>query len=272
MDQRKVDLLRDILESGIGAEVVVEPYSPGMRSGLRSWFRGLTPNQGPCFSIVPNGLRRQQVRVAFGTFANECVAQMQAADAERLSVSRALIEQIGTEHGLKFSPEQDPGNWILTGADFELTITARDIADPTSDEAITATAERIMVPLMAAMAELIGYDEAEPFDDQYDEEGKVTYSTVKRRERSPRNRLLCLSIHGHRCAACGLAPDDRYGAAGKIIEVHHLEPVSNLEAPRPYDPRTELIPLCPNCHSAVHTRRPVPYTLDELKGLLADDV
>jgi len=123
-----------------------------------------------------------------------------------------------------------------------------------------------MVPLMAAMAELIGYQDAEP--EEYDEEGRITESLIRRRERSARNRLLCLSIHGHRCAVCGLEPEGLYGDAGSIIEVHHLEPVSLLAEPRPYDPAADLVPLCPNCHRAAHTRRPIPWTVEDLRGKL----
>jgi 5-methylcytosine-specific restriction protein A len=66
---------------------------------------------------------------------------------------------------------------------------------------------------------------------------------------------------------CGLEPRRVYGEAGSIIEVHHLEPVSSLVEPRPYDPRTDLVPLCPTCHRALHTRRPIPLSIEELKTL-----
>jgi 5-methylcytosine-specific restriction protein A len=142
----------------------------------------------------------------------------------------------------------------------------RNVGSPSAEEAIVATAEAVMAPLMAAMAELIGYEDVEP--ETYDEEGRLTESVVRRRERSARNRLLCLSIHGHRCAVCRLEPRSVYADAGSIIEVHHLEPVSLLAEPRPYDPATDLVPLCPNCHRAAHTRRPAPWTVEELRGKL----
>ena len=37
-------------------------------------------------------------------------------------------------------------------------------------------------------------------------------------------------------------------------------PPMGLSVVEEYDPATDLIPLCPNCHRAVHTRRPVPWT------------
>lgn len=263
MNANKTGALRDVLERGVGARVVVRTDSSGLRAGLSSFFDDLGPNGGPLFTLAPSGLRRHRVSVRFGRFARQCIEQIQAADAERLSVARALVDEAAARGELTLEPTQPRESWTVTGPAFGLDVLVRDVVDPGSEEAVIATASRVMVPLMAAFAELNGYDEAEP--EEYDTEGRITESVVHRRERSPRNRLLCLSIHGHRCAACGFVPSGTYGEAGGIIEVHHLEPVANLTAPRPYDPRTDLVPLCPNCHRAVHTRRSVPLSLDELR-------
>ena len=76
-------------------------------------------------------------------------------------------------------------------------------------------------------------------------------------------------VDQEKCVACGLEPKLRYGdTAGAIIEVHHLEALSLQAEPRPYDPAVDLVPLCPNCHRAVHTRRPVPLPIDELKSMV----
>ena len=90
---------------------------------------------------------------------------------------------------------------------------------------------------------------------------------VKKRERSRRNRLLCLAIHGHRCCVCGTIPEDKYPGLTGIIEVHHIEPVSTLLAPKIYDPRTDLIPLCPTCHRAIHRKFPA-MPPDELRAIM----
>lgn len=270
MQGAKVSLLRKVLEEGTGAEVVVEPYSSGARAGLQSYFSGLTPNQGPLFTLAPTGLKRHRLNLQLGKFALPCIEQMQAAGVERLAVARALIQQIASKHHTTLTPAMLLTDWVITGSEFQIEVVILGVDDPTSDDAIVRSATDVMVPLMASMAELIGYDETETREEEFDEEGRVTHLTVKRRERSPRNRLLALSIHGHRCGVCGFEPTTRYGQAGAILEVHHLESVSNLAAPRPYDPRTDLIPLCPNCHRAVHTRRPVPYSLDELREMLGD--
>lgn len=272
MTHSSLSLLKTVLEDGTGAGVVVEQMSAGLRSGLQSHFLGLTKNQGPLFSITPSGLTRHRVSMRFGSFSVPLIEQVCKAGEERRSLARALIKHLVARAFTDVSiiPPQPLDSWTVTGPDFSIEIILRNVSDPSSEDAIIRTACEVMVPLMACMAELIGYDEELP--DEYDVEGRATIATVTRRERSPRNKLLCLSIHGSSCFICGLKPEDVYGDIGSIIEVHHLEPLSVLSKPRAYDPATDLVPLCPNCHRAVHTRRPIPLTPDELRGFLASNV
>jgi 5-methylcytosine-specific restriction protein A len=90
---------------------------------------------------------------------------------------------------------------------------------------------------------------------------------VNRYERDRRNRAAALAIHGYVCKACDLEMSDRYGpdAAG-LIEVHHVTPVSEVGPGYIIDPRTDLVPLCPNCHSVAHRRSP-PFSVDELRDM-----
>jgi 5-methylcytosine-specific restriction protein A len=178
-----------------------------------------------------------------------------------------LVDSIASDVELDFSG-QERGNWKITSGSFRITATVRRSADA-SDEAVARISRDVVVPLMAAMAELIGYDVIEEDDEAgHAMEGAILVSTITRRERNPRNRLLCIRLHGERCACCGLEPRTVYGDAGGIIEVHHLEALSLLEMPRPYDPAIDLAPVCPNCHRAVHTRRPIPLGLDELRAIM----
>lgn len=266
MTPERTETLRTVLERGTGAEVSVRTDVSHGRTGLTAWFADLGAGGGPVVALHPSGLRRHRVSVRFGKFARPCMDQMAAAPPERLTTARALLAHAAAPGECAISPDQSPDGWGITGPDFRVEILVRNIDAYLSEDAVVHTAETVMVPLMAALAELIGYQDAEP--EEYDEEGRVTETVVRRRERSARNRLLCLSIHGHRCAACGLVPETVYGDAGSIIEVHHLEPVSMLAEPRPYDPAVDLVPLCPNCHRAIHTRRPAPWSIEELRERL----
>lgn len=92
---------------------------------------------------------------------------------------------------------------------------------------------------------------------------------MSRVERDPRARRDCLAHYGPTCVVCDMRFADRYGPEFKRgIHVHHLIPLSESSSPREVDPVRDLRPLCPNCHAAVHQRKP-PYTPDELRALLA---
>jgi 5-methylcytosine-specific restriction protein A len=61
---------------------------------------------------------------------------------------------------------------------------------------------------------------------------------------------------------------ERYGPVGAgFIEVHHVTPVSSMGPDYLVDPRADLVPLCPNCHSIAH-RREVAYTVVEIRAML----
>ena len=267
MTPERTEKLRAVLERGTCADFYVRADASQVRAGLTACFLDLGVGGGPVVALRPSGLRRHVVTLRFGRFARPCIDQMAAAPTERLTTARALLARAAAAGTCVIFPNQSLDDWRVTGADFAVEVLVKNIEAPGSEEAVIQTAEMVMVPLMAALAELIGYEDVEP--EEYDEEGRITETVVHRRERSARNRLLCLSIHGHRCAACGVEPGEVYGDAGTIIEVHHLEPVSLLAEPRPYDPAVDLVPLCPNCHRAVHTRRPAPWTVEDIRERLS---
>jgi 5-methylcytosine-specific restriction protein A len=260
-------IIQQEIEAGTGAAIGMAVDGSGMRTALRLWFEDLEERYGPVVELKPFGLRGYRVRLAFGRFAGEVVRKIQSAADEDVRLARALVASIGSQVELDLGG-QTRDDWQVASGAFTITATVRGMpAQP--EAAMPLVCRDVIVPLMGAMAELIGYDVIEQdAEDEHEMEGSVLLAVVKRRERNPRNRLLCIRLHGERCACCGLEPRSIYGDAGGIIEVHHVEPLSLLGAPRAYDPATDLLPLCPNCHRAVHTRRPVPLAPDELRTLL----
>ena len=261
------DIVRQEVAAGTGADIGVAIEAGGRRPTLRVWFADLSVNGGPVVEVIPHGLRGYQVCLGFGTFARQVIGTIKNASEEKLSVARALMSSISPDVVLDFGGQQQT-SWQVTSSSFRVTATMRR---PTKspEDALTQLSRDVLVPMMSAIAELIGYDLLE--EDALGlpaVEGAVHEAVVLRRERSPRNRLLCLRLHGERCLCCSLTPGRVYGNAGGIIEVHHLEPLAILSEPRPYNPATDLVPLCPNCHRAVHSRRPIPLSLDELRDLM----
>lgn len=125
---------------------------------------------------------------------------------------------------------------------------------------------------LAAAAVIALLPVEESIDDHSDvqgfPEGAKLKIEVNRYERDRRNRVAALAIHGHKCMACDKNMSDLYGSIAEgLIEVHHVVPVSEVGAGYIIDPKSDLIPLCPNCHSVAHRRSP-PYSIEELKNLL----
>lgn len=262
----KRELIAQEIALGTGADIAVRTLEFGRRKGLLIWFNDLEEKRGPIAELKPHGLKSHNVKVSFGPFSGGVLAQIAKADTEDIQLARSLVKSAKRAAEIEVK-EQTLEDWLVKDGAFEIRAVFRHVKwHPDSDEAIARTCSEVIVPLMAALAELIGYDTVEePFAaEQPEVEGALGRATVSRRERNPRNRLLCLRIHGHVCKACGCEPTSFYGAAGNIIEVHHLEPISMLKEPRAYDPETDLVPLCPNCHRAVHSRRPWPLSLEEL--------
>lgn len=110
------------------------------------------------------------------------------------------------------------------------------------------------------------HDELE--DLSFQEEGGSAPILSRRYERSRLNRKVAIEFHGRICRVCKFSFDDIYGSLSKgYIEIHHLVPVSQMEGPKPLDPREDLVPLCANCHRMVHKAWP-PLSPERLRQII----
>jgi 5-methylcytosine-specific restriction endonuclease McrA len=99
-------------------------------------------------------------------------------------------------------------------------------------------------------------------------EGSRTTVEVSRIERDALARKKCIALFGTTCAVCGFNFEAAYGKIGEgFIHVHHLNPLAMAAAQRNVNPRTDLRPVCPNCHEMLHRQRP-PFTIEELQAQL----
>ena len=99
-------------------------------------------------------------------------------------------------------------------------------------------------------------------------EGQKFKTHVSRYERDEGNRAACIEFHGTSCKICGVNFQEKYpGVSDGFIHVHHIEQLSELSKPRVFDPRVDLIPVCPNCHAMLHSRKP-PMKPDELREII----
>lgn len=84
-------------------------------------------------------------------------------------------------------------------------------------------------------------------------EGHVRSVMVDIYERSSVARRKCIDYHGSACIICGLDFGKRYGSLGEgFIHVHHLKPLHTIGEDYVVNYKTDLIPVCPNCHAMIH--------------------
>lgn len=84
-------------------------------------------------------------------------------------------------------------------------------------------------------------------------EGRVLQVELDRYERDPLAREACLRHHGLACSVCKLDFGTTYGpVADGFIHIHHLRPLSKTHGDHKVNPRTDLRPVCPNCHAVIH--------------------
>ena len=264
----QISLIAEEVAFGTGADIEITETCDGLQSGLCIWFADLTRTRSPVVEIRPSGLSRHRVTLSFGNFARPTIEAMRDAGEEEVQLARALISSLKLSATVKITPgHRTFDDWSVSDENFSIEAERSGITDRLAGFEITQTCRAIVTPMLGAMAELYGYEFVnEGADDNAGFlEGAVLQSVVKRRERNPRNRLLCLRLHGSICVVCKQDTSLMYGSAIDVIEVHHLQPLSQQGEPRIYDPKTDLVPVCPNCHRAIHSRRPVPWLPAEIQ-------
>jgi len=91
-----------------------------------------------------------------------------------------------------------------------------------------------------------------------------------RYERDREARQRCIEYYGCRCQVCGISFEEVYGEIGRdFIEVHHLVPISERGGDYIVNPVRDLVPLCSNCHSMIHSASGGRLTLQDLMDRIA---
>jgi len=99
-------------------------------------------------------------------------------------------------------------------------------------------------------------------------EGATKPIKINAYERNPEARQKCIKHYGAICQVCKFSFEKSYGEIGKdYIHVHHLKPLSEIGEEYELDPIKDLRPVCANCHSMLHRKKP-SYTINELKSII----
>jgi 5-methylcytosine-specific restriction protein A len=108
------------------------------------------------------------------------------------------------------------------------------------------------------------------------EEGRSRTVTANVFERSQSARRECIEFNRSlnkgkiMCACCGFDFSKTYGELGEgFIHVHHIEALYEHGGVHEVDPKTDMIPVCPNCHSMLHRNRDRTLKPEELREIIA---
>ncbi len=214
-----------------------------------------------------------------GAFAARMIRDMgEASDTNKAifsSIAQRILDKKGkvTMQVNSFGVQaENPQTWPTDWARLSLGFEKSPLAINTEDKSDTENALLHWGGLfLAGILALAPLEELETLDDVNPEglpEGAKTIVEVNRYERNRFNRAACIEIHGDSCKACGFNFGDIFGELGKgFIHVHHRIPVSQIGENYKINPVTDLVPLCPNCHSMVHRKTP-PLNVEELVDIL----
>lgn len=94
---------------------------------------------------------------------------------------------------------------------------------------------------------------------------KIVLANAYERSFAARNAAIC--HHGSTCAICSFDFEEHFGPTMRgFIHVHHIKPLNEIDEEYRVDPKTDLIPVCPNCHAVIHSRRQA-LSVDEVKAI-----
>ena len=105
---------------------------------------------------------------------------------------------------------------------------------------------------------------------QLETEGYRKSVYVNLYERNPKARREAIKYHGTKCAVCEMSFEDKYGEMGAgFIHIHHIVPISEIGKEYKINYKTDLVPVCPNCHAMLHRKvNDRTLTIEELKSIL----
>jgi 5-methylcytosine-specific restriction protein A len=254
----------------LGLEIVESPLELGTGFTFALRLRDLPEPHG--FEIrVQQTLMSSRAQLFLDSFSGELLSTLSQSYKLRKSQIENVFEAANTagvvidfnvNDGLN-SENDLPDRWDSFNLSVNKKIVNFDDAS-TGLKMVIIFAFSVLLPLITEDSEeLLEYSSS-----NFKEEGRRYSIEVNKYERSRVNRAIALEIHGFSCFACKNKMSDLYGPIGEgVIHVHHLEPVSLMEGPRVLNPALDLVPLCPNCHSIAHRRKP-PLNISELEEII----
>lgn len=259
-----------LLSELLGCPIEVETAVPGSQFHVR--IRGINRPHG--FRVViQRRFSWMEASLSFDRLSSHIRSELATALVENhnqfeMSLSALTVMGVGYRD-VPVASSSPEGDLRFDGFSSRVSIDSQ----PSVWEAERLSTLSILIPIIQLLDPDVieGVPRAAPeeVEAEYDREGRVSYRWSRQYERSAANRALAIALHGRTCKVCRLNFDDLYGSiAAGYVEIHHLLPVSSMGGPATVDPRTDLVPLCANCHRMAHRKWP-PYTPAELSACIS---
>lgn len=274
-DGLDVEQLRRKLETRFQVSLVGQQET--IDGGTFNTIRPSSIEQGNSFAILLSRTHRQfEASFRADNFAGSLLRQMSEADESAKSLFRSLrqaAEKAGSQVHVAINGDASldstghPDRWTKVEIDV-----SRRLPSGTVPAELLATALNVSSTCLVLALTLVGVEDAglTAVNNSVSglPEGAVVRVEVNRYERSPANRVACIEHYGLRCQCCSFDFGQFYGPVGEgYIEVHHQTMVSRMGPGYQVDPVRDLVPLCANCHAALHRVAP-PMPVEQLKALI----
>ena len=212
-----------------------------------------------------------ELRPAFKAWLQECYPNDRNVSA---TVSMAFFaERHGDELGLDFTQILVQGTVPENYKELvEANFVQRGRKDPAGHASIYVRSLRLLFKFMreTQQATQFIYPDELPDDSKEYREGKKKVVAVNIYERNPVARQACINHHGTKCCICGFDFGKTYGDVCEgMIHVHHRKMVSEAEGEYEVNPIEDLIPVCPNCHMVLHSRKVDHCSIDDVRAMIS---
>ena len=232
------------------------------------------------FSVILNGLREcydgilsetEMVNYLIGSIMPEKV--FSTARAVKENAHYITNTEISSTTGLELSDVLDATSWLIYHNVIQQD--QRSIRAGHQEDAPDAFFFTVDNPcargLLTAMIEALPTTTQEEENNSFggEAEGNRRFTFASRIERSSRNRIEAIRLHGYECQVCDFDFTEVYGDLGKnYIEVHHVNPLAEQDGEQIVNPETDLVCLCANCHRMIHRNRHNVLSVEELKDIV----
>ncbi|MAT45434.1 MAG: hypothetical protein CL609_24160 [Anaerolineaceae bacterium] len=199
------------------------------------------------FSNLPGEISEPPYFIRFSKFP-ELLYWLETSEEVFHSWSEALLAEVRRAKSSSYRKSHEEIMYKMT-VDVNFRAKILDLAFPDSSPSLELLPEQINNP-------------------QEFYEGVSQQIAVNIYERNPVAGATCIEHYGAKCIVCGFNFQDKYGDIGKdFIHIHHTKPLSEIGADYILDPIKDLRPVCPNCHTMLHQRKPT-LNINELQSKL----